>query len=76
MRGMNALNARRRLRTNVSRGDVRTTALDNKLSVARTRVREASKVVKRYMRVIERRWWEGVIGECKETCDRRRIGDM
>ena len=33
---MTALNARRRLGTNVRRGVVRTTALENKLSVART----------------------------------------
>ena len=78
---MNALNdsrnVRMRVRTN-ARGsrNARIAALEELLVQARTRVRNARKELRIFMRRIERRWWEGMIEECKEACDRGRIGDM
>ena len=72
---MNALNARRRLRTR-GRGDSWMTDLENRLAEAQSRVRHARKEVRRYLRRIERIWWEERMRECREACDRGRIGDM
>ena len=78
---MTALNARRRLRTRVSanvrgRRDDRTNVLEARLVEARAQVRNARKEVKRFMRRIEKTWWEERIAECRNACDRGRIGDM
>ena len=78
---MTARNASRRLRTRVSanvrgRRDERMNILEDRLEMARTQVRNARKEVKRFMRRIERTWWEERIVECRNACERGRIGDM
>ena len=78
---MNALNNRRRLRARTARnarlrGDMWMTELEDRLTEAKTRVRQARKAVKRFLRRIETSWWEERIRECREACDRGRIGDM
>ena len=78
---MNALNNRRRLRTRTVRnarlrGDMWMSELEDRLTEAKTRVRQARKAVKRFLRRIETSWWEERIRECREACDRGRIGDM
>ena len=76
-----ALNARRRLRTRVRRNaglreDVWMMALAVRVTRAKAKVREARKEVRRFTRRLERRWWQERIEECREACDRGRIGDM
>ena len=76
-----AMNARRRLRTRVRRNsnlreDVWMMALVVRVTRAKAKVREARKEVRRLTRRLERRWWQDRIEECKEACERGRIGDM
>ena len=76
-----ALNARSRLRMRVAgnarqRRDILMTELEDSLAEAKTRVRHARKEVRRYLRRIERNWWEERIEECREACERGKIGDM
>ena len=68
------LNARHGMRTR--HGGGQRTALESQAERARVAVRNARKEVKRFMRRIEREWWTERINECKEACDRGRIGDM
>ena len=71
---MERLSARRRLR--VRRNDGRMIELEREMTEARDAVRVARREVKRYMRRIERRWWDERIGECREASESGRIGDM
>ena len=68
------LNARHGMRTR--QGGVQRTLIENRVADARSAVRVARKEVKRFMRRIEREWWCERINECKDACDRGRIGDM
>ena len=68
------LNARHGMRTR--QGGVQRTLIENRVASARSAVRDARKEVKRFMRRIEREWWSERINECKDACDRGRIGDM
>ena len=71
---MTALHARMRLRARVSATarrvrDVWMTALEDPLTRAKMRV------VKRYLRRIEMKWLVERIEECRDLCERGRIGD-
>ena len=78
---LSVVNARRRLRVRVTEGvtgmrDTRSIDADSRLERARMEVRSARKEVKRFISRIEREWWCERIRECREACDRGRIGDM
>ena len=68
------LNARHGMRTR--QGGAQVTLLESRVASAKSAVRNARKEVKRFMRRIEREWWMERINECKEACERGRIGDM
>ncbi|KAI8486755.1 hypothetical protein Bbelb_355030 [Branchiostoma belcheri] len=68
------LEARKRLRTRVN--DRRMDELEDRMDRARARVKNTRKEVKRYMRMIEKLWWEERIRECKEACETGKIGQM
>ena len=68
------LNARHGMRTR--HGEGQRTAPESQAERGRVAVRNARKEVKRFMRRIERKWWTERINECKEACDRGRIGYM
>ena len=72
---LNVMNAMRRLR--VRRGGRRgLDHLEAERERLKTEVKEERKEMKRFMRRLEREWWEGVIEECKEAMERGRVGEM
>ena len=58
------------------RNSAQRTLAERQLERAKTEVKTARKEVKRLMRRIEREWWMERINECKDACERGRIGDM
>ena len=64
-------NARRRLRP---RGNERDRA--DEVERARESVRSARKRLKRFLKGLERQWWEARIRECQTACAEGRVGDM
>ena len=68
------MEARRRLRGRAHDENMR--EIEIRMENARERVKETRKELKRFMKSIEREWWSERITECKEACERGRIGDM
>ena len=66
------LNARRRLTARRGRG---VELLEDEVAMIRGEIKEARKVLKRFLKGLERERWRGVIKECEERV-RGRIGDM
>ena len=66
---MEVLRARRRLRN-------RRVGLEEEVEELRERVKVARKQLKRRLVSLEREWWGERIGECREACERGRIGEM
>ena len=71
---MSRLRARHGMRTR--QGGAQRSLLESQVERARAEVRNARKDVKRFMRRIEKEWWIGRINECRDACERGRIGDM
>ena len=61
---------------NTRRSVAQITMYEGQLERARDEVKNARKEVKRFLRRIERDWWSDKINECKEACERGKIGDM